>query len=410
MIERRKRGVAFAVFVSACLLPSWVASQEAAPLDDTPRVPFNGFFPWAHEQLEDTADVMLRWGRGEMLEPRDVRRIFAGDFDPRPSAEIFCIQQIERGLVEHLGAQDPHLMLPLTFWQLDMLSLLQAWTGEPVPATSDFDRVEEYLTRYRDGASRRSKTEADRDRVDRNHQLAQMGVGLLYLYEGTDPFMERADRAFTLAVDTDPAYEVARYLWAYVREKIRAPIDVLRLWRGLSEDYPDNPEYRLRYGLVARRAERLRRSVESLEVVARDRKTASEWMRLLAYEEWVQALLESSKANRVLALTVLEEARGEFPKAEALDLLTIFLDLRENRRQALGLAERLESRPGTQERSPRFLYELPQREKVEAVERELEHLLRTGRAAVVGELQKVEPVHFFKYHVPRTCQPVHPSR
>lgn len=407
--ELRVRAVGRPV-VAGLVVAAVVALAGAAHAQtETRRFPApdgRGFF-WAPEQLDELVEVMTRWSRYDSPSPEESKRIFAAAFDPRVPQATICIRAIEKGLVEHLEEQDPDSMLPLTFWQVEMVFLAQAWSGRDGPETSDFERVLGHLVRYHDGASKKAKTDAADARIDRLTQLGYLGVGELYFLRGSPALLERADQAFQLAVAKDADFRPARYWAAFLQEKIRAPVDALRPWRELVADFPDESEYRLRFGLVARRAERDRRAAESLKTVARS--GAPAWMRTVAYEEWVQVLLDGSARERELAADVLREARRELPGRVGLDLLAVYLALPDSRREALRLAERVESSRPADEMLPRVRYELPQPEQVEAARRLLIDELRVGRVRLADELQEINPAHFFRWHVPPICQPLTPG-
>ena len=416
MIERRRLGPCWVLTLTLALVlelalalllrQPCLAEGSATSQNQVPRVPAPGHhgFLWATEQLDGLVDVMSRWSRHESLGSDDVKRVFAAHFDPRFPQETVCIRAIESGLVEHLEEQDPRHMLPLVFWQVEMMFLSEAWSGASTPETQDFDRVADYLVRFHEGASKKAKGKEEDLRIDRTTQLGYLGVGELYFQRGSPVYLERADQAFDLAVKIDRGFEPARYWSAFLKEKIRAPVDVLRAWRELAEDHPDDPEYRLRFGLVARRAERSRKAAELLATVAQGDR-APDWMRLLAYEEWVQVLLEGSDRDRQEAKSLLDAARREVPGHSQLDLLAIFLRLPDDRREALRLAEQVEARRPEAGPPPRIRYELAQAEKIDPARDELIQLLTQASGELTHELERIHSSHVFRWHVPQMCRP-----
>ncbi|MDA8018903.1 MAG: hypothetical protein MPN21_15795 [Thermoanaerobaculia bacterium] len=357
----------------------------------------------AEEQLERLRSTLQAWSHGQGVAHDQVKAIFSVKNDPRDSTETSCIRSVESDLSGFLESKNPSLLLPLTFWQTQMLLQSTRWSGAPLHAL-DFDRIFDRLKAYQKRAAKANSSLA-REQTERNTALAWTGVAELFAGRGNRKLESTAEKMLLLALDIDEDLLAARYLLAWVGEKIHEPLDVMRPWRELMDEYPRKPEFRLRYALNAAGASRTRSAIEELERVARS--DGDEWIRALAYEEWVQLLLEESRGTkgRAAAREILEESRRALPSWPGLDVLASYLDLEGRRGEALHLAERVEAHLWPEfEVSPRLRYELPNPAVIGPARSELIEELTRGMNELSSHLRQIEAEQVLRPRSRRACR------
>lgn len=390
MIDRRRKQSGWlAVQLAPILVVLALPSVAQAPADPAER------------QFDALRGVMLDWTRGEAPTQNEVAAVFVADADPRPRRVTSCIAKVEEDLTEHLG-ETPAFRLPLAFWQIRMLFGAMQWSESDEVREADIDRVVDRLKAYHDKAAR-SDPSLTQEEVDRHMVLAWTGVGELFARHGKTELYLRAEQALDRALEIDRHFVPARYLKAWVGEKVHDPLDLMRPWRELAQDVPERPEFRLRFAMAARRAARTDAALEALEAVAHS--DGAEWMRVLAYEEWVQTLLEGGDGERAKAREILAQARRQLPGRPDLDLLASHLLLSQDRRQALRLAERIEAHDwGAEELSPRLVYEVPQESEVGPARAELIAILRERWQEMAAYLQALEADDVLKRKSRSACE------
>ena len=359
----------------------------------------------AEDQLERLCGAMLKWSQGIDPTHDEVKAVFSADADPRKASETDCIRNVEADLSSYLEKSDPSLLPTLAFWQTQMLLDSMDWAQQPTLRAVDFDRLDDRLKTYRRKAAREVES-LTKEQAERYAALTWTGLAEIFARRGSVAFYWSADRVLHLALEIDEDLLPARYLQAWVGEKVREPLDVIRPWRELTEDHPDQSEFRLRFALNASAAARHGTAIEELERVARG--DGSAWIRVLAYQEWVQLLLEESRdetEGRVLARSILDEARDQLPLWPSLDLLASYLDLGSKHSDALRLAERVEAHVWPEgELSPRLRYELPNPDQLVLGNAELVDLIKTGRRDLAAYLGALHPNEVLGARSRRACR------
>ena len=357
--------------------PSIVKAEKASP---------------AEAQLERLRASLQRWSLGQDPPREEVKAVYSAVEDPRRSSETDCIRSVEEDLSRYLERKDPSLLPTLTLWHTQMLLESIAWAGQPTLRARDFDRIGDRLKTYHRRAARRV-TFLKRDQVDLNAAVTWTGLSEVFARYGSRPFYQLAQQSLHHALEIDPDLLPARYLQAWVGEKLHESLDMMRPWRQLMVEYPERAEYRLRFGINAAAAIRREKAFEQLQVVARS--DGPEWMRALAYETWVQLMLDpemgGSKKNEDAARDILREARRELSPWPTLDLLASSLALENRRAEALRLAEQVEAHVWPEgELSPQLRYELPNPDELAEMREHLVGMMRDGQRRLVSTLQLID--------------------
>lgn len=346
----------------------------------------------AKAQLERLRASLQGWSLGRSPSRDEVKSVYSSMDDPRRSSETECIRSVEEDLSRYLETNDLSLLPTLTLWHTQMLLESIAWAGQPTLRSRDFDRIGDRLKTYHRRAARRV-TSLSRTEVDYNAALMWTGLAEVFARHGSRSFYQLARVSLDRALEIDDELLPARYLHAWVGERLLPSLDMMRPWRELMEDYPERAEYRLRFSINAAAAVRREKAFEQLEVVARG--GGAEWMRALAYETWVQLLLDpttgGSSDNEDAARQILREARQNLSPWPSLDLLASSLDLNERRGNALRLAERVEAHVWPEgEVSPQLRYELPNPDELAEMREHLIHMLRDGQRRLIGTLELID--------------------
>lgn len=337
--------------------------------------------PPAKAQFSRLHRALMSWSLGNQLSADEVKAVFSLDANPRKSSETACIRNVEADVLRYLETRYPSILPTTTIWQAQMILGSMDWSGQETLGAVEYDRLKDRLTTYRRQAARRVKS-LSREQVDRNTALTWVGLAEIFARRGSRGFYWNAEKALIEAIKVDQDLLPALYLYAWVGEKLHDPLDMIRPWRDLTTGNPDRPEYRLRWALNAAGAGRSGTALEELERVARS--DGEMWVRLRAYEGWVQLVLEGSKngpEGRAEAREILAEARREVPPSPGLDLLASYVDFETNRGNALRLAERAESHVWSEgEVSPQLRYEQPNPDEIAPALAELVVVLRRGQA------------------------------
>ncbi len=173
-------------------------------------------------------------------------------------------------------------------------------------------------------------------------------------------------------IDLAPESLAARYMAAALAERTGDYEIAVRELNRLARRLPDDREVALRLAVNRLRTGDTRAGRTGLQTVARG--GGPDWVRVLAYQEWVR-LVASSRGGAELEL--LEEARSAFPHDPQLSLQAAAALLRSGEWSS---AERVAA-AGTGdpwETSPRSLYDLPRRDEIDAERVEFDAEVRAG--------------------------------
>lgn len=359
----------------------------------------------AEAQLERLRGVLQAWSLGGSVTQEDVRAVYSAQADPRRSSKSSCIQSVEEDLSTYLEDADPTLLPTLVLWRTQMILGSIQWAEQPTMRSQDFDRLGDRLKTYSRRAARHSPS-LSREQAETNVAVVWTGLSEVFARYGSRAFYGLARSALDRALEIDEDLLPARYLHAWVGEKLLPSLDMMRPWRELMEEYPDRAEYRLRFAVNASTAARPVKAIEQLEQVARG--DGAEWMRSLAYETWVQLLLDPTKGgssdHEEAARKLLEEARSELSPWPNLDLLASSLDLRDRRDRALRLAEGVEAHVWPEgEIAPLLRYELPNPDELTDLRAHLIQLMRDGQRRLVAHLQVTDSSEVLRRRSYRAC-------
>lgn len=143
----------------------------------------------------------------------------------------------------------------------------------------------------------------------------RMGLALRWVHR-----LEDAGEAFREALRYNPDDPFVLLSLSALHEKQGEYRDGAGYLDKLLRDGPRHPEARLRLALAEARLGKSRQALSKLASLSRE---APEWIRVVAYQEWVQILLDLK--DRAAAEEVLSEARHEFPGNPRLDVLQLYL-------------------------------------------------------------------------------------
>ena len=289
-----------------------------------------------------------------------------------------CLRKVEDHTLGALAELEPESLLPLSYLYLAVYVEQSGHDGRPWLAGRNRQRFRSLLDLYVDRA-------ADPPAARGHAALVLIRLAEHLWSRGAYNLGLEAKSVFYEALKLDPDNLEARYWAAFLEEKYGDYPAALVHLRRLARARPGDPEVELRLGVNLGRTGKPRAATAALEAVARG--DASDWMRIVAYQEL--ARLVGEKRGDV-AVAYLREALRRFPDEPQLTFQLAYR-LRRDWRGSAALVERVEAGwHGDSEDSPRVTYEYGRTDDLAAAKKRLGRELSLRLESVTRGLARLE--------------------